>query len=475
MAGNTQDKRVNDQRLRGLKDGGTLTESLPGRGTGSILFKKVGAVTTAYYRWNLNKKPGQLSIGQYAATPTSPGLRLSDIRSEATRLAQILLEHGNPKDHLARQKSDQEAAEKAAQAESNIGTFRDLLNNYTEDLKQRKRVKAPTVARMFEMHVCEPFPDLAPKPAREITAFDIANILRRVLASKPRPRGKNNSTKAPVTSMRSTTDTLHTYLCAAFEVAKTSAASLERKIEDPKHFGIIHNVAATVGALENVYEGDTESLQQHELGELLRHLDTLPERQRAIALAPIYLGGQRLKMLASVEWKHAYKDGILMIDRKGKGKPRKHYLPLTTRIKEILDPLFQIRLSEFGPFALTENPVSADYLSKYYSDAGKALSEAGLTRYFSWKNVRVSAETMLAGLGVTEEIRSHLLSHGRTGVQAKHYDRNAYLNEKMAALEMWGTYLDDLRAGKIREDLIILSLADIRTTQKSPDVEDDED
>lgn len=474
MAGNTQDKRVNDQRLRGLKDGGTLTESLPGRGTGSILFKKVGAVTTAYYRWNLNKKPGQLSIGQYASTPTSPGLRLSDIRSEATQLAQILLEHGNPKDYLARQKSDQEAAEKAARAESNIGTFRDLLNNYTDDLEERKRVKAPKVARMFEMHVCEPFPDLAAKPAREITAFDIASILRRVLTSKPRPRGKNNTTKAPVTSMRSTTDTLHTYLCAAFEVAKTSAASLERKIEDPKHFGIVHNVAATVGALENVYQGETESLQQNELGELLRHLDRLPERQRAIALAPVYLGGQRLKMLTSLEWAQVSNDGILLIDKKGKGKPRKHYLPLTPRIKEILDPLLQIRLSEFGPFALTANPVSADYMSKYYSDAGRELSHAGLTRYFSWKNVRVSAETMLAGLGVSEEIRGHLLSHGKSGVQAKHYDRNAYLNEKTAALEMWGAYLDELRAGKVRKDLIILNLADIRTTSESADADDED-
>ena len=179
-------------------------------------------------------------------------------------------------------------------------------------------------------------------------------------------------------------------------------------------------------------------------------------------------------MLASVEWKHTYKDGILMIDNKGKGKPRKHYLPLTTRIKEILDPLLQIRLSEFGPFSLTEKPISADYMSKYYSDAGKELSDAGLARYFSWKNVRVSAETMLAGLGVTEEIRSHLLSHGRTGVQAKHYDRNAYLNEKTAALEMWGAYLDELKAGKVRKDLIILNLADIRTTYESADADDED-
>ena len=482
MAGNTQDKRVNDQKLRGLKDGGTLTESLPGRGTGSILFKKIGAVTTAYYRWNLNKKPGQMSIGQYASTPSSTGLKLAEIREEAARLAKILREHGNPKEYLANQNAQLEAQAKAAEAESKIGTFKNLLDDYSADLVARKRVKAKQVARMFEMHVIEPFPDLVAKPARDIKAEDIATILKRVLSSKPRSRGINNTTPAPATSMRSTTDTLHTYLSAAFELAKTDIVSIESTVEDKKHYGIVFNVAAAVGGLKDVYLGDTESLEQHELGELLRYLDTLPERQRAIALAPIYLGGQRLKMLTSLEWKRTYKDGILIIDRKGKGKPRKHFLPLTRRIKEILGPLLEMRLSEYGPFSLTENPVGSVYVSKYYSDAGKALSESGKTRYFSWKNVRVSAETMLAGLGVTEEIRSHLLSHGRSGVQAKHYDRNAYLNEKTAALEMWSEYLDDLRDGKVRKDLIILSFSDIRSSGQDAadgdavlDLDDDDD
>lgn len=482
MAGNTQDKRVNDQKLRGLKDGGTLTESLPGRGTGSILFKKIGAVTTAYYRWNLNKKPGQLSIGQYASTPSSTGLKLAEIREEAARLAKILREHGNPKEYLARQEAEQEAEAKAAEAESNFGTFKNLLDDYSADLLARKRVKAKEVARMFEMHVIEPFPLLAAKPARDITAEDIASILRRVLNSKPRSRGINNTTPAPATSMRSTTDTLHTYLSAAFELAKTDIASIESTIEDKKRYGIVFNVAAAVGGLRDVYLGDTESLEQHELGELLRYLDKLPERQRAIALAPIYLGGQRLKMLTSLEWKRTYQDGFMLIDKKGSKKPRKHFLPLTRRVKEVMEPLLEMQICEFGPFSITENPVGSDYVSKFYSDAGKALSDAGLTRYFSWKNVRVSAETMLAGLGVTEEVRSHLLSHGRTGVQAKHYDRNSYLIEKTAALDLWGEYLDDLRVGKVRKDMIILSFSDIRSTPNYPaddgaaiDLDDDDD
>jgi hypothetical protein len=467
MAGNTTDKRVNDQRLRGMPEGGTLTESLTGRGTGSILFKKVGPVITAYYRWNLNKRPGQLSISPYKATPSSTGLSLAEIREKARELVGILLAHGNPKDYLAQQEaaveSQRQVEAKAKEAESKLGTFQDLLDYYTADLKARGRVKAREITRMFEMHVIEPFPELAAKPARDVVVTDISRILLRVLNSKPRNRGKNNTTKAPATSMRSTTDTLHTYLSAAFENAKTSMISLESNIEDPKDFGVTFNAAAAVKTLTNVYMGDTESLQQAELRELLIYLHDLPTRQRAIALAPIYLGGQRLKMLAPLQWQDMHEDGILLVDKKGNAPPRNHFLPLTPRIRNIMEPLLEFRLSDKGPFATSKNLAGSDYITKLYSTAGKKLSESGKTRYFSWKNVRVTTETLMAGLGISEETRAHLLSHGRTGIQAKHYDRNAYLREKTQALETWSAYLDDLMKGQIRTDIKVLTLAQLRS------------
>ncbi|MOA59467.1 hypothetical protein D3C78_1840860 [compost metagenome] len=54
----------------------------------------------------------------------------------------------------------------------------------------------------------------------------------------------------------------------------------------------------------------------------------------------------------------------------------------------------------------------------------------------------------MASLGITKEIRSWLLSHGRSDVQSVHYDRYSYLPEKKAALELWGRYLDCLYAEK---------------------------
>lgn len=468
MAGNTQDKRVNDQRLRSLRDGGTFTESMTGRGTGSILFKKVGAVTTAYYRWNLDRKGGQLSIGQYKSTPSSPGLTLAEIREKGRFYVDIFVEHGNPREYLARQHAANEAAAKETEAVKNLATFKDLLDNYSADLKARGKVKATQIARMFEMHVIEPFPLLAAKPAREITDGDIYEILTRVQESKPRNRGKNNSTQAPITSMRSTTDTLHRYMSAAFEKAKTHKYQLERKNIVNKNLDLKVNVAASVGGLENVYKGDTESLQQPELMELLLHLDSLPERQRAIALAPIYLGGQRLKMLLDLRWEHIDDEGILLFDKKGRDEPFPHFLPITPRIREILEPLFHLQMSEKGPFALTKNLAGSVYASKFYSLAGRKLSEAGKTRYFSWQEVRTTAETILAGLGISADARAHLLSHGRTGIQAKHYDRNAYLREKTEALEAWCTFLDNVKQGIFRPDIKIYRLSDIRPKPATP-------
>ena len=139
---------------------------------------------------------------------------------------------------------------------------------------------------MFEMHVVEPFPELVCKPAKDITDEDINDILENVRASKPRNRGKGGTTKAAVTSMASTENTLHTYLRAAFETGKTSRFSRNRKIQPatPKKFGLTINPAASVGKMIDVYEGTTETLEQHEIVELLRHLDNLPERHRAIVL-----------------------------------------------------------------------------------------------------------------------------------------------------------------------------------------------
>lgn len=468
MAGNTQDKIVRDQMLRGLKDGETLTESILGKGSGSILFRRQGSVTSALYRYSIQKKSKYHTIGAYKSTPSSIGLTLAEIREKARHLVELHKAHGDIKEHLARVAANEaarlEAERIAAENDAKQGSFADLLNWYVEDMGIRGRAKTTQVEKMFRRHVFANFPDLMTKPAKDITHKDIGRILRTVRDSKPSMRGRGNTTKAPETSMRSTTDTVHTYLSAAFQAAMKSMESIETDEDDVQasDFGITFNPAAAVKPLKNVYRGETESLEQHEMAELLKYLDELDERQRAIALSAIYLGGQRLKMLLALEWQHLDDEGLVIFDRKGREDPLPHFLPITPRIREIMLPLIDLGTSQKGPFAITKNLVRADYVSKIFSEAGAQLSDEGKATRFTWQNVRATCETLMAGIGISDDWRAHVLSHGRSDVQSKFYDRNAYLNEKTQALEAWGTYLDELREGKIRKGIKVLKLSELR-------------
>ena len=54
---------------------------------------------------------------------------------------------------------------------------------------------------------------------------------------------------------------------------------------------------------------------------------------------------------------------------------------------------------------------------------------------FTTGDLRRTVETRLAAEGVSQEIRAQLQSHGLGGVQARHYDRHDYIEEKYSALE----------------------------------------
>jgi hypothetical protein len=56
---------------------------------------------------------------------------------------------------------------------------------------------------------------------------------------------------------------------------------------------------------------------------------------------------------------------------------------------------------------------------------------------FSLRDLRRTAETQMAALGISSDVRGQIQSHGLGGIQARHYDRHDYMPEKRAALELW--------------------------------------
>jgi hypothetical protein len=75
-------------------------------------------------------------------------------------------------------------------------------------------------------------------------------------------------------------------------------------------------------------------------------------------------------------------------------------------------------------------------------------------------DIRRTAETMLAGMGVSKDLRVQLQSHGLNGVQDRHYDRHGYMNEKRAALEAWEARLAKIASGKKQHNVIKLHQRD---------------
>ena len=56
---------------------------------------------------------------------------------------------------------------------------------------------------------------------------------------------------------------------------------------------------------------------------------------------------------------------------------------------------------------------------------------------FSMRDLRRTAETHMAALGISSDVRAQIQSHGLGGIQARHYDRHDYMLEKRAALALW--------------------------------------
>lgn len=450
-----------------------LSEPVGSRGKGTLLLeRKASGAILAFYRERTADSDKRLPLGILVKKPI-PGTEertLNDLRAEALRVSaevgaagglakyqELLVERG------AMAEAERAARKRQAEIEARRGTFGELLDAYIESLERAAKVSTKEVMQIFQLHVKDPHSELAARIAAEIEPEDIQLILAGVLGRKPKGRGRRNKAAASASNgMRTTADKLRRYLRAAFSHAAKAHLSAERLASDGKNFSIRANPVRDIPVIEGAGRADTESLNPATLGELLRYLDTLPERKAAIANSFIYFGGQRLRQLCAVPWEGVNDETIGLLDAKGqKSKAWDHLLPMTPRIKQIMAPLLADRLGP-GPFTLTDGKlVHPDTVSGWFCTAGRTLAAEGrASQAFSWKHVRVTAETLLAAQGITKEVRAWLLSHGRSGVQEKHYDRYSYLPEKRAALEQWGRYLDGLKSGKgvETENVVLLAM-----------------
>jgi len=305
-------------------------------------------------------------------------------------------------------------------------------------LERAEKVDWKDVQSIFRLHVFNKFPDLVDLKASEIKARDLREVLAKVVdAGKGRTAGK-----------------LRSYLRAAF----AAAAKADFDPTAPSSligFGIEANPCDALPSMSQFNVAGERTLTEDELALYLTGIDFFPlMTQRAMRLA-LYLGGQRPTQLLRVKPSDVdlTESGgeIRLRDPKGSRKAaRLHVLPLIGVAREIVGDLMQMNEESAFLFQSVENShLRSETVSAAVFEIATALFECGRSRsLFQGKDLRRTCETMLAGMGVSKDVRGQLLSHGLSGVQDRHYDRHGYMDEKRAVLRAWNDKLEALRKGE---------------------------
>jgi len=402
------------------------------------------------FEGKLDRKTIRITLGdvlvwgiEEARDPVTNKVLIPGARQEARRL-QSLLDQGIDPRELELEKKEKKAAEKFAKAEAEQKakdrqryTLKALLETYVNHLEaQGKKKSAAAAASAFKCHVVEPHPELSNSPANEISARQIADIVRQVSE-----QGKKR-----------TAGILRSYMAAAYTAAKKAPFHGELP-SSLITFNIENNPVEPVGNIP------VKARHRHlSADELKAYLAAMGDDLNDLALKlAIYAGGQRMAQLlrAKVTDYDPETKVLRLLDGKGSRKePRLHELPLGPVAAGIADKLLQYASKEKSVFLFASRGSVV-----HGSTPGKRVKEVSDKidgEPFDLRDIRRTAETMMAGLGISKDNRAQLLSHGLSGVQEKHYDRNTYLKEKRAALLKWERHLKNIITGKTASKVVNL-------------------
>ncbi len=456
MAGNAS-KTVNDQKVRGMTPGcSPLVESLPGRGTGAMVFKRANESSPAcYYRYHLAGKQVLIKLGVYRRTDREVGFTLPELRDQAAAMAQIAKAHGDVKAYLAqreagveaarieneraveaaRLKADEEARERQhlADVEASRGTFGELFLDYIESL----RVKATAgvvkeLERLYQANMLAPHASIMAMKARDIRPEHILAILNPIW---------DRGAKVQADRMRS-------FLSAAFSHGLRAENAVGRS--RAKSYNLENNPARLVD-VEKVSAPATRALSDAELSKFWGTVETTEGVGQVMALLfkfVIATGGQRILNICQTTWdEYDLEVGtVRLIHRKGRGGQtmgRPHLVPLTERAVAILKRVKEINGCHPWPWTTTgkqhivvSSPghAIADWLKSEH-----AVIDGKQTPSFSPRDLRRTCAQLMQRHGISDQLSDLLQAHGQTGVANTHYRNNpeAALPEKQRAIELF--------------------------------------
>lgn len=362
---------------------------------------------------------------------------------QARKAAQIKLgEMTKGSDPNAEKRARVEARKAAAAARDAAAghTVKALCDWYVTHQRGLGKQSATDAAGIFAKHVNGS--DFADMPASELTPKQATALIRIVVEQ----------------GHKRTAAKLRAYLRAAYALAQGADTNPQAPAALVL-FGVETNPIASTAAIKNAIGARNVSLTEDELGEVVRLMRERRIRQHDDALAALelslVLGGQRIAQVlrltrADVDLQART---VTLLDPKGRrAQARRHVLPLTDAAIELLQAIDKVRRAEWL-FGDKTAPTTPDTVARkgrglladaQANIAAKAKGKVPTRPKIEARDLRRTAETMLAAMGISKDVRAQLLSHGLGGVQGRHYDQHDYMAEKRIALQAWAERLQAL-------------------------------
>lgn len=424
-----------------MRPGQELTDSLPGRGAGSLLFRRPGeAPPVAYYRYRHGGATKLLRIGIYRSKASVPGMTLETLRARGRELAQILAEHGDPRLHLEQleQAADHERleADRVAAVEATRGSFEDLFRDYVESRRGKVRPdQIDEFERILRVDLLGGFPEILHMKARDVGPQHVRRLLQPIW-DRGAPR--------QATKVRS-------FLRAAFQHGLSAEHSLERTSR--VSFALAVNPVDAIPVPGGAKAG-RRALSDAELRQFWKTIvatDGVGFVMSRLFRFILATAGQRIEQVAREPWaSYDFKAKTLTLtDGKGRaakgddGTKRKHMVPLSDRAIAILEEVREVNGDQPWPWTSTGRKpfvVSsfAHAMAGWCRSPHAAIDGLSIER-FTPRDLRRTCAQLMQRAGVDDQLSDLLQSHGLTGVVALHYrnDPAAYMPRKLVGMSQF--------------------------------------
>lgn len=406
-----------------------LSDKTAERGGGRLVIRVSKASTTCHYQYFYAGRKQLINFGPYADSELEGFFTLEQARAQVRHYSAL---HRNPqtadvRTHIGIVKT------RARPATERGTTLWDLCEEYIANLRLRGKEGSAKngqnlIANHLKMH------EFASRPARSIARAELVDFLRELKAKK--------LTRTPL-HMKAL---MHAAYNLALNVDTDTDAS-----EEFRRFEIVSNPLAGT-KLRIPPNQRTRNLDALELGYFWQELTEGPDAHKPtsrLVKLGLLLGGQRGVQLRRCLRENAdlLNGTLLIFDPKGRrATPRPHVVPLSEAALVEVEWWIEISKSLDSKYLFPGTKKDSFYCDFSCSDAvakiSKRMKADGRSKgHFHHQDLRRTAESRMAQIGIHKDIRAQIQSHGISGVQSQHYDMWEYLPEKRSALEKWEAHL----------------------------------